>query len=158
MRAEHPAFRVAILLVTASPATIYERADKRARVTGREVPRRLLDDALARVPAAFALLAPLADYAAVIDNEDDRAPQLLPPATLESFAAVWEEGAGVAGCGSGGAGSKGAGSIGRDVPCNGRSGTPGCAAAASSVSAEGDGDAVEHTELHAPGRPSEDSV
>jgi len=103
VRAEHAAYRVAILLVTAAPDTIYKRAARRARVTGREVPRALLDDALRRVPASFAALAPLADYAAVIANEGDTAPVLLPPATLESFAAVWRTPpAGAGGDGGGG--------------------------------------------------------
>ena len=91
VREEHPAYRIAIVLVTASRVRTFERAARRAAVTGREVPRAVLDTALATVPSSFAALAPLVDYAAVIDNEQERAPMLAPPATLETFAAVWRD-------------------------------------------------------------------
>lgn len=93
IRAEHPSYRIAILLVTASPQRVYERADRRAARTGRHVPRQVLDEAIAAVPRSFATLAPLADFTAVIDNDDagsgGTAPRLLPPVTPEAFRAVW---------------------------------------------------------------------
>ena len=95
IRARFPTYRIAILLVTASRERIYERAARRALVTGRDVPRHVLDEAFAQVPLSFAALAPLADYTATLVNEDDRgAPTLLPPANLASFARVWDDGEG----------------------------------------------------------------
>ena len=92
IRARHPRYRIAILLVTAPRERIYERAARRALVTGRYVPRNVLDAALAQVPLSFAALAPLADYTATIVNEDDGgAPRLQAPATLAAFAANWSD-------------------------------------------------------------------
>jgi hypothetical protein len=82
LRRDYPHYRVAILLVIASPDCIYARAERRAAVTGREVPRAVLDDAILRVPASFVRLAPLADFSAVIQNDQDHEPPVpAPPAT-----------------------------------------------------------------------------
>lgn len=90
LRRHYPQYRIAVVLVSASRAKVFERAARRALVTGREVPPEVLDDALARAPASFRALAPLADYAAEIDNDnDERGPVFVAPATAASFAAVW---------------------------------------------------------------------
>lgn len=91
-RAEFPQYRIAILLVQAPAATIYERARRRGAVTGREVPCAVLDDAIANVPSSFAALRPLVDFSAVISNNDDKGdPMFEPPATQEQFTHVWDE-------------------------------------------------------------------
>lgn len=78
LRAARPHYRIAILMVTAPAETVYARVARRAAVTGRDVPREVLNDAMARVPRSFARLAPLADYAAVIRNDvDDESPELV---------------------------------------------------------------------------------
>jgi len=90
IRAEFPSYRIAILLVTVSPQTAHARAERRAAITGRYIPKALLDDTIVQVPRSFATLRHLVDFNAVVDNDsDDRDPVLQPPATLESFAAVW---------------------------------------------------------------------
>lgn len=92
LRAKYPAYRIAILLVTASPATIYTRAERRAAVTGREIPRAVLDEAIAQVPPAFQRVTPLADYTAVITNDTDATPpSFQPPASLEGFAGLFHD-------------------------------------------------------------------
>lgn len=68
-RVEWPAYRIAIILVTASRDAVYARAARRALTTGRVVPQEVLDDALLRVPASFAALQPLADYTCVLAND-----------------------------------------------------------------------------------------
>ena len=77
LRMARPNYRIAILMVTASRETIYERVARRAAVTGRDVPREVLNDAITRVPLSFARLAPLADYAAIIRNDGDDEPPVL---------------------------------------------------------------------------------
>jgi Zeta toxin len=74
IRAEFPIYRIAILLVTASQDTVYRRAARRARITGREIPKSVLDDAISQVPRSFQELAPLADFSAVIQNDHDKLP------------------------------------------------------------------------------------
>lgn len=92
MRSEYPAYRLAIVHVTASRETIFSRAAARATKTGRFVPPALLDDVLARVPASVAALSPLVDYTAQVANEDDgTGPTVCAPATTESFKAVWAD-------------------------------------------------------------------
>ena len=90
IRATFPHYRIAILLVTASRERIHERATRRALVTGRTVPQKVLDEAFEQVPLSFAALAPLADFTATIVNDDDRGPPaMVLPATLQSFARLW---------------------------------------------------------------------
>lgn len=90
LRKDYPNYRIAILLITASREKVYERASKRAATTGREVPAALLDEAMDQVPVSFRMLAPAADYTAIIDNDEDgQLPQFRPPATLAAFRALW---------------------------------------------------------------------
>lgn len=91
-RAEFPAYRVAILHVVAPRELVLARAARRAAATGRFVPTATLDDAMARCPRSFHRLAPLADFSAEIANDSDGAlPRVLPPASLELFAAMFAE-------------------------------------------------------------------
>jgi len=88
LKATAPHYRLAVLLVAAPAATVHERAARRAAHTGREIPREVIEDSIARAPESFAALQPLADFAAVIDSSG-AAPALLPPHTLASFGRVW---------------------------------------------------------------------
>ena len=87
LRADHPRYRFAIVHVTAAPAAVYARAAARARATGRTVPRDVLDDALARVPASVRALSPLVDYTVTLCN--DGALSVEPPETLASLRAAF---------------------------------------------------------------------
>ena len=49
IRNEYPKYRIAIVHVNASRDTIYQRADSRAELTGRVVPRELLDMSIEQV-------------------------------------------------------------------------------------------------------------
>ena len=90
LRVAAPRHRLAVLLVTAPRASVHARAARRAAETGREVPRGVLEDSIARAPATFELLRHRADFAAVVDNAGPE-PTLLPEgATLEGFARTWE--------------------------------------------------------------------
>ena len=83
--------RIGVLLITAPKDVIYARAARRARLTGREVPQAVLDQAIEGVPPAFDVLSRLADYAAVIHNDvDGAAPQFQAPADFETFRKVWD--------------------------------------------------------------------
>lgn len=77
LRATRPHYRIAILMVTATQETVFARVERRAAVTGRDVPREVLHDAISRVPQSFARLSPLVDYAAVIENDIDGSPPQL---------------------------------------------------------------------------------
>ena len=71
IRADHPAYKIAIVHVVASRKVVMRRVQSRAAVTGRHVPEAEIDDSMRRVPAAVGLLAPLADFLAVVDNSAD---------------------------------------------------------------------------------------
>jgi hypothetical protein len=88
LKATAPHYRVAVLLVTAPRAAVFERAARRAARTGREIPREVIEDSIARAPESFAALRPLADFACRIDSSG-AAPAIVPPDTLQSFRAVW---------------------------------------------------------------------
>jgi hypothetical protein len=91
-RRAFPAYRIGILLITASEERVYARAARRAQVTGRDIPRSVLQDSVQRAPAAYRTLAPLADYAAVIVNDTDSAvPVVQLPATLDSIRAAFAD-------------------------------------------------------------------
>lgn len=85
VRAEHPAYRIAIIYVSASPLRVYERATRRSAVTGRVVPRETLDLTMRAAPAAFGRLAPAADFTAVIANDDDAPPRVMEPSSIEEI-------------------------------------------------------------------------
>lgn len=90
LRATSPRYRIAILMVTAPPETVYARVARRAAVTGRDVPHEVLNDAMARVPRSFARLAPLADYSAIIKNDvDGEAPELISEEAHAAGATPW---------------------------------------------------------------------
>lgn len=71
IRREQPYRRIAIIHVEAPRDAVYKRAERRAKITGRAVPRRLLDEALEQVPKSVEMLAPLTDYTATILNSGD---------------------------------------------------------------------------------------
>ncbi len=89
-RQEFPHYRIAILLIQASPESVHERASRRGAVTGREVPVVVLDAAIDAVPRSFAALEPLVDLSAVIRNDaNGHAPVFQPPSSMEALAAAF---------------------------------------------------------------------
>ena len=91
LREEFPALRLAILEVTAPIEAVIQRADDRAKTTGRVVPRELLLETFYQVPRSVARLAHLVDYHAEIHNPPDAADVELrtPGETWESFHKKW---------------------------------------------------------------------
>lgn len=90
LRQEYPQHGLAIMLVTAAPEVAISRIARRAAETGRDVPRELLEESLAQVPISFSTLSPLADFSAVVVNDNDNdCPELPPPQTWQSFRSVF---------------------------------------------------------------------
>jgi hypothetical protein len=86
IRESFPTYRIAILMVTAPSHLVLQRAERRAQITGRLIPRQVLEATLEAVPESYRLLSPLVDYHATFNNaEDGKAAVLLPPETWESF-------------------------------------------------------------------------
>lgn len=74
---EFPAYRIAILHVTADREVIMQRAAARAEKTGRVVPLDLLDESIRQVPASVEALSHTADVVHVIANNEGQPLQLL---------------------------------------------------------------------------------
>lgn len=71
LHAKFPKLRFAIIHVTASEYTIFERVAKRTKETGRNVPQELLADTMRQIPISLRTLAPYVDYMATFSNEKD---------------------------------------------------------------------------------------
>ena len=92
LKAEHAQLRIAIVHVDAPADVVLRRAAKRARNTGREVPRALLLETLEAVPASVAALSPEADFVCRIHNGDAGVPTLTTPGLAwADFTAQWEQ-------------------------------------------------------------------
>lgn len=91
LREEFPALRLAILHVTAPKEAVIQRAEERAKTTGRVIPRELLLETLQQVPYSVKRLSPLVDYHAEINNPPDTDDVELktPGETWESFRKQW---------------------------------------------------------------------
>ena len=77
IRTEVPAYRIALMHVTADPAVIVRRAASRARRTGRTVPTALLQDSMQQVPASVAALRHLCHAVHVIANNEGQPLELV---------------------------------------------------------------------------------
>jgi len=71
LRRRFPTYRIAILHVHCNPETVYQRAQKRGKETGRFVPKALLRESIERTREAIRVLGPLADFVAHVDNQAD---------------------------------------------------------------------------------------
>jgi len=76
IRRDHPAYRLAILHVTASEEQIFARVRRRGEETGRYVGEAEVRDSLERVPRSTRALVPLVDFSAVVEASDD-SPRIL---------------------------------------------------------------------------------
>lgn len=68
LRDDYPSLKIGIIHVTAPREAVIERAEERAILTGRVIPRKLLELAITQVPRSVKILGPLADYFCEIDN------------------------------------------------------------------------------------------
>lgn len=71
LRARFPHYRIAILHVQCKPETVFARAERRGRQTGRFVPEAVLKASIDATCEAIRVLGPLADFVAEVDNESD---------------------------------------------------------------------------------------
>jgi len=71
LRNDYPSLKIGILHVTAPREAVIKRAEERGIITGRVIPRKLLEQAIVQVPRSVKILAPLADYFCEIDNPPD---------------------------------------------------------------------------------------
>ena len=70
IRRDYPSYRLAILHVTADAARVRQRAEQRARHTGRVVPPALLQASIEQVPRSVDALAPYTDAVHVVANNE----------------------------------------------------------------------------------------
>jgi hypothetical protein len=68
LRVQHPNIKIAILHIVAPRATVFERAESRAKITGRVVPRELLERTMVQVPKSIATLQQSVDFVAELHN------------------------------------------------------------------------------------------
>lgn len=71
LRQLYPDVKVAILHITASEATVMERAQKRALETGRHVPVDVIRDTYHKINTSMQILSPITDFVASFENEKD---------------------------------------------------------------------------------------
>ena len=69
IRQRYPAYRLAILVVTASEETVRRRAAARGEQTGRFIPEHLLVDSLRSTATSIDALTPLVHFVARVRNE-----------------------------------------------------------------------------------------
>lgn len=93
LRRTHPGLKIAILHITAPPEAVLERAKHRAKITGRVVPEKLLQEVMTQVPKSVKILREKADvfvelYNGITDDEI----QLVDPTdmTWEEFSNLWQ--------------------------------------------------------------------
>ena len=77
LREEYPMLQIAILHIKAPREAVFERADERAKRTGRVVPRELLIEAMEQVPRSVKILSPLADYFCELNNAPGKEIEIL---------------------------------------------------------------------------------
>lgn len=85
LRLDFPILRLGIIHVTAPREAIFQRAEERALVTGRVVPRDVLEMAMEQVPKSVKILAPLVDYFVELENGDNE-PDILIKTEGETWA------------------------------------------------------------------------
>jgi len=66
-----PKYRISLIYVHCSEEQLFQRAEKRGKMTGRIVPMRKLKESIEKTARAVDVLSPLADFAAKIDNRGD---------------------------------------------------------------------------------------
>eukprot|EP01034_Spumella_vulgaris_P024115 gene24115-30423_t len=70
LRSKFPILKVAIINITAKIDTVLSRARKRALVTGRIVPEKVILDTMSKIPESIEILSNIADFVATFNNED----------------------------------------------------------------------------------------
>jgi len=86
LRAQRANLKIAILHITAPHDAVMERANQRARITGRVVPLKTLELAMKEVPKSVEILAPLSDFYAEIHNAPDT-----PNVEIRTKNMTWED-------------------------------------------------------------------
>ncbi len=73
----YPKLKIAIFSVTAEKDTIFKRVEEREVITGRRVPRQLIEDSITQIPEALETLSPLCNYVALFKNDENAEPALM---------------------------------------------------------------------------------
>lgn len=93
LKAQRATLKIAILHVSAPRDAVMKRAEHRARITGRVVPRTTIELAMTEVPKSVEVLAPLCDFYADLYNAGDAhaAEIRTENLTWENFSKVWAQ-------------------------------------------------------------------
>ena len=93
LRTRYPKLQIGILHVTAPQEAVFERADSRAKVTGRVVPRDLLEQVMEEVPQSLKILSKQVDFAVELLNapHTDDVEIVTQGVTWDSFQRVWRQ-------------------------------------------------------------------
>jgi len=83
-------YRIGIILVTADPEIIHERASQRAEKTGRSVPDDLIDESIEQVPRSVKELTPFANVVFEIENNNDGPLQIV-SSSLSGETTSWDD-------------------------------------------------------------------
>lgn len=76
LRQQFPTIKIAILSISANLTTVLQRAERRAQITGRVVPKEILIETMDMIPKSLEKLVPLTDFYAKISNEDGCDPKI----------------------------------------------------------------------------------
>lgn len=68
LRVQYPNIRIAILHIVAPREIVFQRAESRAKITGRVVPRDLLERTMSQVPKSISALEKTVDFVAELHN------------------------------------------------------------------------------------------
>jgi len=92
LRKNYPYLRIAIIHVFAPREVVFERAELRGKVTGRVIPRNMLELALEQVPKSVKILSTLVDYFCEILNAPNKDIQIVTEGeTWDTFSSKWQQ-------------------------------------------------------------------
>lgn len=76
LRNNFPGIRLMILHIVAEREAVLKRAEERGKLTGRMVPREVLENSMDAVPKSVELLSPLVDVAIRVMNQSGQEPKM----------------------------------------------------------------------------------
>ncbi|CAB9511715.1 Zeta toxin [Seminavis robusta] len=77
IRKEYPQYRVGLIHVVADREIIFQRAKDRAVLTGRDVPRQVLEESMEQVPRSVQQLTPYTDATFTVENNENEPLRLI---------------------------------------------------------------------------------
>jgi len=70
IKKQYPEYHIGIMYIYARKEVVYKRVEKRAKITGREVPLETLNASIEQVPASVQKLRNHCDFVAYVDNSE----------------------------------------------------------------------------------------